>query len=267
MILTAATIVMILVTMTYSYNLLNARLAENEFGTNKQYMRTIGLQIDDIAWTIGRTQEITYSNRFGFIQFQDSTLEYTFELHSEAGGWETLPVSVETGVIMYNIRIDSYSPGLGYFEYVLNDGSIVRNGSLAPANRVFCVEKVPMADGSYTRVVVAPTIRMLKSTIEGDTQANSYKFYLPSLVTATTNYGPQSVSLAGSGIEKFRFDGSGYDELKVTITFPKESGGFDNSFFNFDSSLGVVTTIIDLENASLLEFYVGRVSTAIETGA
>jgi hypothetical protein len=262
MILTAATIVMLLVTMTYSFTLLNEHVAENEFAANKQYMRTVGLQIDDIAWAVGRTQEITYSNRFGFIQFQEDTLKYTFEAHSPTAGWTTLLVPGETGIIMYSVRVDLYSPGNGYFETVLNDGSFIQNGSLVPVSQVFCIEKLPMANGSYTRVVAAPTIRMLKSTIPGDTDANSYKFYLPSLVAATANCSPQSLSLAGNGITKFRAGGSEYDMLRINVTFPKASWGFDNSFFNFEST----TTTIQLDNARSLEFYVGKVSAAVGAG-
>ena len=47
--MTAAVVVMILVAMTYANTFLDTRMAENEFSTNKQFMLTTGLQIDDIA--------------------------------------------------------------------------------------------------------------------------------------------------------------------------------------------------------------------------
>ena len=49
-IITAAVIVMILVAMSYAENILSMKIAENEFSTNQQFMRTTGQQIDDIAW-------------------------------------------------------------------------------------------------------------------------------------------------------------------------------------------------------------------------
>ncbi len=87
-ILTAAVVVMILVAMNFANNFLNMRMAENEFSANKQFMLTTGLQIDDIAWTIGRTQTVRYSSQFGSIKFQSSTLNYSFEVHytGEAAG-------------------------------------------------------------------------------------------------------------------------------------------------------------------------------------
>jgi hypothetical protein len=60
MILMAGVIVMILVAMSYASNILNLKVAQNEFDGNKQFMATTGQQLDDIAWTIGRTQTITY---------------------------------------------------------------------------------------------------------------------------------------------------------------------------------------------------------------
>ena len=47
----AAVMVMVLVAVSYANNILDTRLAENEFNSNKQFMLTTGLQIDDVAWT------------------------------------------------------------------------------------------------------------------------------------------------------------------------------------------------------------------------
>ena len=55
-------------------------MASNEFNTNQQFMRTTGLQIDDIAWMQGRTQTVTYSSKFGSLNFNGSALDYTFQV-------------------------------------------------------------------------------------------------------------------------------------------------------------------------------------------
>ena len=64
-ILTAAVTVMILVASMYARDFLNRQVAKNEYDANKQFMLTTGLQIDDTAWTIGRTQTIRYTTDFG----------------------------------------------------------------------------------------------------------------------------------------------------------------------------------------------------------
>ena len=76
---------MILVAMSYANNILSLKMAENEYSTNKQFMQTTGQQIDDIAWTVGRTQTITYSSKYGNVKFQDVALDYTFQVHTSSG--------------------------------------------------------------------------------------------------------------------------------------------------------------------------------------
>ncbi|MCJ7714362.1 hypothetical protein MUO66_07900, partial [Candidatus Bathyarchaeota archaeon] len=61
---------MVLVTAGFANTFLDARLAENEFSTNKQFLLTTALQIDDIAWTVGRTQTVRFSSKFGNMKFQ-----------------------------------------------------------------------------------------------------------------------------------------------------------------------------------------------------
>ena len=115
-ILTAAGIVMILVAMSYANNILNAKMAQNEFSTNKQFMQTTGQQIDDIAWTVGRTQTISYSSKYGNVKFQEVALNYTFRVSHTSSGWENFTVSGQTGIILYNMPVSSYSLGNNYFE-------------------------------------------------------------------------------------------------------------------------------------------------------
>lgn len=258
MILTAAAIIMILVTVAFSNNLLNTRMAENEFSTNKQFMRTIGLQIDDVAWTIGRTQTVSYTCRFGYINFQEAVLNYNIEVHTTS---ETHTLELQTGIIMYNVPVSTYSVGENYFEPIMYTGYFVQNGSLAPVSQVYCIEKLSMANGSSVRVVVAPTIRMLNSTLVGYENLR-YKFYLPILETGQNRYGSNSISLTGSSIYKQTYS----DVTSVTVrvgfpNFPKEEWGFDGSFFKFvDSEI-----TIDTNNAEV-EFYAGTVAVGVAYG-
>jgi hypothetical protein len=115
---------------------------------------------------------------------------------------------------------------------------------------VFAVEKLPMADGSYTRVVVAPSIRSLASTI-GET---SYvKFFLPSLNEGTNKFLSQSITLTGNDVSKaVERD---VDSVRINVTFPYAFQGYDSTFFNFEHTSEIVDVPVD----SVVEFYVGRV--------
>ncbi len=246
---------MILVAMSFANNFLNARMAENEFSTNKQFMLTTGLQIDDIAWTMGRTQTVRYSSRFGNIRFQSSALSYSFEVYT-GGAW--LPVFTNvTGMIMFNIPVSTYSISNNYFERIspVSNGSFLQEGPSAPVSQVFCVEKLPMNEGNYTRIVVVPSIRMLNSTITGAQQGatNYFKFYLPTLEPTTNPYLSQSITMTGSNITKIVR--SGVSQVRITVNFLNSGSGFDNDFFKFDHIVETRT----LPPNSVVEFYTGKV--------
>ena len=255
---------MILVAMGFANNFLDARMAENEFSTNKQFMLTTGLQIDDIAWTIGRTQTVRYSSKFGNMKFQSSALNYLVEVNGTGtdGEWEPLfPNGTVTGMILFNIPVSTYSISNNYFERIspASNGSFLQQGPSAPVSHVFCVEKLPMAEGNYTRIVVVSSIRMLNSTIAGPQQSatNYFKFYLPSLVPAGSNpYRSQSITLTGDSITKVIK--SGVSQVRISVTY-NEGLGFDSDFFNFDHD----TEIVDLPAGSVVEFYIGKVKVTL----
>jgi hypothetical protein len=255
-ILTSAVVVMILVAMTFANTFLDTRMAENEFSANKQFMLTTGLQIDDIAWTIGRTQTVRYSSDYGNIQFQSPALNYSFEVNS-VSGWNVVCYNV-TGMILFNIPVSIYSVSNNYFERISpsSNGSFLQQGPSAPVTHVYCIEKLPMSDGNYTRIVVVPTIRMLNSTIVGPEQGstNYFKFYLPALVAGPNPHLSQSVTMTGDDITKFTE--SGVNQVRINVTFPNAGSlGFDSGFFHFDH----VSETVTLPAGSVAEFYIGKV--------
>jgi hypothetical protein len=255
-ILTAAVVVMILVAMGFANNFLDARMAENEFSTNKQFMLTTGLQIDDIAWTIGRTQTVRYSSKYGNIKFESATVNYTFEVHS-GGIWVPVFANV-TGMILFNIPVSIYSISNNYFERIMpsSNGSFLQQGPSAPVSQVFCVEKLPMNEGNYTRIVVVPSIRMLSSTISGSqspTSTNYTKFYLPTLEPGNHLYRSQSITMTGNDVIKVVK--SGVDQVRISVTFLDTGIGFGSDFFKFDHD----SETINLPANSVVEFYVGKV--------
>ncbi len=252
--MTAAVVVMILVAMTYANDYLIKRMAENEYSTNKQFMFTTGLQIDDIAWTVGRAQTVRYSSQYGNMIFQSQAVNYTFEVYD--GAWTTL-FNTTTGMILFNIPVTAYSLGPDYFERVppSQNGSFVQEGASAPVSQVFCVEKLPMSDGSYVRIGIIPSIRMLSSTISGPlgTSTSYTKLYLPVLDQGNHRYLSQSITMTGNDVIKIV--GSEIDRVRISVTFPNAASGFNDAFFNFEH---VIETKM-LPADSIVELYLGNV--------
>jgi hypothetical protein len=250
--------------MSYANNFLGKRMAENEFSANKQFMMTTGLQVDDIAWTMGRTQTVRYTSSYGTMKFQSAALNYTFEVYT-GSVWETVFSNI-TGLITFNMPVTSYSMGNDYFERVYpSNSSFLIAGASAPTTHVFCVEKLPMAEGNYTRIVAVPTIRMLNSSITSQSGKTNYvKFYLPTLEPAISSpYNSQSITLIGSNVTKLIR--SGVSQVRISVSFPNGPGmGFDASFFNFDST-SITLNLADMfaGGSIVTEFYVGKVRATI----
>ncbi|HLN88804.1 MAG TPA: hypothetical protein VK253_01950 [Candidatus Binatia bacterium] len=261
-ILMAAAVVMILVAMTYANNILSAKMAENEYSTNKQFIQTTSQQLDDVAWTVGRTQTISYSSTYGNVKLQEVALIYNVSVHTNLG-WDNFTVSGQTGIILYNMPVSTYSMGNNYFERLPTNAnsSFLLVDSTAPVSQVICEEKLPMSDGSYNRIALIPTMRLLNSSISS---THYFKFYLPDLENGTNLYRSQSITLTGNGISKITL--SGVDQLVISVSFPKAASlGFDSSFFNFKSNtitLNSASTPM-LPSDSVVEFYVGKVVVTI----
>jgi hypothetical protein len=183
-------------------------------------------------------------------------VNYTFEIYATGGSdWEVL-FSNATGMILFNIPVSTYSVSNNYFERIMptSNGSFLQEGPSAPVSQVFAVEKLPMIEGNYTRIVAVPSIRMLNSTIEsqGGT-TNYYKFYMPNLVPGNHLYRSQSITMMGNDIAKVVMND--VDQVRINVTFPNAVSGFDEDFFNFDHISEAVTLI----PGSVVEFYVGKV--------
>jgi hypothetical protein len=257
-IVTSAVVVMVLVAMVYANNFLNVRMAENEFSTNKQFMFTTGLQIDDIAWTLGRTQTVRYSTRFAQVKFEPLVLEYSVEINSN-GVWTNLSTTpFQTGIILFNMPTTAYTLSDDYYERIFpsSNSSFLQEGPTAPVSHVYVIEKVPMANGNFTRVTAVPTIRMLSSTIGSQ---NYVKFYMPLLEGGTNLYLSQSITLTGTDV--IQYVRSSVTQVRFTVHFPESDQGFNNEFFRFenDYQFDHYTVTVDLLSDSVVEFYIGTV--------
>jgi len=257
---------MVLVAMAFTNNLLNARLAENEFTTNKQFMLTTGLQIDDIAWTIGRTQTLRYSTRFAQLKCEAVAVEYSFEIKTvENSSWTPLDFTCTTSIIMFNMPISNYHVSNEYVERIFPSAnfSFVQNGTSAPVSHVYVIEKLPMTAGNYTRVVVVPTLRMLDAGEIGG--VNYVKFFLPLLENGESPMLSQSVTLIGTAVTQYAY--RNVTHVKFIATFPQASQGFDSDFFKFqeeDLQQGSYVRIVNMPAGnSVVEFYVGEVTVSL----
>ena len=248
---------MLLVVMVFADNYLTSQLAANEFSAMEQFMQTTGLQIDDVTWTVGRTQTVRYASQYGSLSFQSIALNYAVYVNDT----NTWIANFTTGILMFNMPTSKYNIANGYSEYVFPSSytSFLQQGTSAPVTHVYVIERIPMNDGNYIRVVVAPSIRMLNSTISAGTPTTSYyNCYLPILQPSASNlYLSQSVTLASTSVTVATIQN--IDKIRISLDFPKTGLGFDSSFFNFNSA----TQDVSVPAGSILEFYTGNVTVSL----
>jgi hypothetical protein len=245
--------------MNYANSSLTLQIAGDEFSSSKQFMQTSGLQIDNVAWTIGRTETVDFTAKYGQVKFEPNVIRYSFEVYN-GSSWQTLYNST-TGMITYKMPVTTYNLGNNYFSRIMpeNNGSFLQWNASAPVAQVFATEKIPMKDGSYARIVAVPTIRALNSTLI--TGGSYYKFYLPTLVSGSNPYLSQSVTLVGSSLTRIVPSGS-ISQVRINATAlaaPSNPPGFNSSFFGFDHSSETVI----VPNGSFIELYSGTVSVSI----
>jgi hypothetical protein len=250
-IITGIMVALITVALAFASNFLLVRMAESEFNSARQTMQTLGLQVDDVAWIVGRTETMRYSSKYGDVSFWQA-LNYSIYVNTTTQSNLRFYTSL-TGIVSFDMPVSQYSISDDYFElvYPSSDNRFLFNETSAPVTRTFVVEKLPMADGSFIRVVVAPTIRMLSLSI-GDTPY--IRAYLPILSQRETPGNSQSITLTGESTSTKTIEG--VTGIKIEAEFPVS--GFDNSFFNFPQTV----ESIQLAGQTVLEVYVGEVDVA-----
>jgi hypothetical protein len=254
--MTAAIVVLVLVAITYANSSLTNQIAGDEFSANKQFMQSTGLQIDNVAWTIGRTETVDYTANYGQVTFVPNVINYAIEING-------IPTyNFTTGMILFNMPLSDYSLGNNYFSRIMpsNSGSFLQWNASAPVCQVFATQKVPMTNGSYARIVAVPTVRVLNSTlITASGGVSYYTFYLPCLVSGLSPYLSQSVTLTGSSLTNLPPSDT-ITQVRITATAVSNSPtGFNDAFFNFDST----SETIVIPHGALVEFYIGTVEVSI----
>jgi hypothetical protein len=250
--MTAAIIVLVLVAMQYGQGFLSSSMAQNEFSTNQQFMVTTGLQIDNVAWLMGRAQTVRYSSTYGSLQLKSGALNYTIQMYQ--GSTLVANLTLQTGIILYNVPVTEYSLGNNYVQAISSsNNSFVQVGSTAPVTYVYSIQKVPMSDGSFARTVVVPTIRMMNTMI--GTQ-NYTELYLPLLQNGTNLGLSQSVTLVSQNVNQIVQ--SSVSKVTFTEAFPLAAQGFNSGFFPF-----ATTSITETLTNSTVELYTGEVSASV----
>ena len=170
-------------------------------------------------------------------------------------------LSSDVNVLFYNIPLLSYHLSNDYYDPLLpaTDTSLLLQSTSSPVTRVFAIQLNPIVgEDEYIRGVVTPAMRAIQSNITSP-QQNSYylKLYLPHLILGDEPRSSQTITLTGKTVTVYRQ--SNVERVRVTVSFPQASNGFDNSFFH----LPALSQILSVPEGTELEFYASEVEVDI----
>lgn len=264
-IMTGAMIAILSVALGFANEFLWTRVAESDYTSSKQLMNSVGLQIDDVAWTAGRTETITYATQHGDVELETGVITYNVSVVANSVKHDFINT---TGALMFNMPTYQYSISDDYWTQLYpddaQDTSLTLTGTSAPIARVFEVEQVPMPDGDYIRVVAVPSVRVLYSSINSSTNTRYVRMYLPVLTSGASPRLYQSLTLTGESVKANTLNN--VESIRVTVEFPAAGSGFDSDFFNFPALSQVidVPTIVSPPTEGyhnvVLELYLSEVS-------
>jgi flagellin-like protein len=261
-ILMAITVFTVFVTLTFVNSNLTRREGESEFTLSKNFMRTVGLAVDDVAWKQGQTDSIPYGSKQSEMIMREEVISYTLTITYTDPLRSPTSQTVLTNALFYSLPLVKYSLQDGYFEELLPGklNSIIQNGADQPSARVFAFQKNPIKDeGEYIRVGVISLPRRIEYSITTGSPPVSDKYmklFIPVLEKgASTPSNPQYITLTGGAPQVKVYDG--VESVRVRVDFPKLLNGYDNSVFN----------IPDIESGAdidqLLQLSGGRLEVAI----
>ncbi len=261
--MTGVIVLLVGVALAYTNSSVQANLAASDFNSAQQFMQSVGKSVDDVAWTVGRTDTIAYATRYGYARYLPSALNYTVYVKTVGSSSYQFFATYTVGVLMYQIPTFQYSILNGYYRPVLptSSSTLTLSGTTAPIARIFNVERLGTTDGSFIRVVAAPDIRYVNATVSaGGSNVFYVKLFLPILAAGQFPNKVPSITVSGVSLGISTWDKVA--SLNVTVSFPSASQGFDATFFHFPSLYQIITPPTGYSDA-VLEFYAGTVSASL----
>ena len=240
------TVITLTITLSFVQNNLTRGEAENNFVFAKVFMKTVGLQVDDVAWRTGQMDTIQYSSRDGEMFLREGILNYTVKVRYVGATVDTFIANYTLNGLFFSIPISKYSLDNSYFTELLpgDMSTLILSRSTDPVARVFVVQKNPIGpegdyESEYIRVGVIPVIRATSYSITTPTGVGTTttttkycKLLLAKLQTGLgTPSAPQYITLLGTDITARVL--SEVETLTVTVSYPRSQEWYNSEFFRF----------------------------------
>jgi len=245
-----------LLTVSLALNWVNATLTrkngEADFESAMIFMKTVGLQVDDVAWTQGRVDTVRFSSEFGLLQYVPDALRYDIT-YSDSANVVVGTSTFTSSIFMFNMPTIKYYLSEGYYELLLpsTEPALVDSGVSAPVMKVFARQLYQAGNSDFIRVAAVPMIRMREHTVTVGSSTKSFvSLYLPKLDGKATA-SKSMIVLSGKEIKPETF----LNVKKITVTVTCLNPNYSSNFFHFQSASQEIT----LTNPSTVQTFEGVV--------
>jgi hypothetical protein len=117
-IITAVTVVLVLVAGTYANQVLERQQAASEFDTVQNSILAFDDAVRDIAWDRGASRSVRFTTDYGWVRLFSGNKSFEITLPGET-------ITITTGIVKYLMSSNYLKLGNGYSSYILGDDSPV----------------------------------------------------------------------------------------------------------------------------------------------
>ena len=120
-IITAVTVVLVLVAGSYAYQTLERQRGASEFETVKKSILAFDDAVRDVAWDRGSSRSARFTANYGHLELVSDLLPLVINVTD----YQNVSYSTNTGCVRYSISTNYVTFGNGYESYILGDDKTV----------------------------------------------------------------------------------------------------------------------------------------------
>ncbi len=193
-IITAATVVLVLVSGTYAFQVLERQQAVSEFDTIQKSMLAFDDAVRDIAWDRGGSRSIRFTVRYGLMRLHPENKTISVGVDGT-----NLNYQYKSAVVKYYMA-DSYSSlGSEYGSYILGDSKTVVSSITDSIGQVFVAQ-----EAGFASIALSYRVRVSSEgpavTINGSQKLNYVDIILIKLSSVNSAIGSSDFDLVAKNV-------------------------------------------------------------------
>jgi len=155
-IITAVTVVLVLVTGNYAYQVLERQRGASEFETVKKSILAFDDAVRDVAWDRGSSRSARFTANYGHLELVPDLLPLVINVTN----YQNVSYSTNTGYVRYSISTNYITFGNGYESYILGDNKTVVSAGTESFGRAL-VKQEP----GWVNIILNYRVRAVRTSV------------------------------------------------------------------------------------------------------